>query len=595
MADFNVADASVATVLPKDAPLALIKSSTPDTWFYAPRAARISRDGADRPLFVVARNRRHAPGGGGFETLGGVFAAQLELAVPIPSEDDLKAWSSFIGTVASITPSQGLSRFYFQPMQLRSGIMSIQGADQYVTDPAALQNIKVGAGPTIPLTLELNKLGADTFAAGLQSHTGPILPVTASFSFKYDTIVPECHYHIHAYSDKVYNFFSLNAKATASYWGLVDASVDYSTTREKLISSGAIEITWVSKPDGFNNDMIKKLQDSIIDNWAKNVLAKIAEHPQCDPAVAPNPSGFFGGVSVAIKDRSYVESLNLDADVNLKDIVEETFSLSFVFGYQFNLLNAADFLLDVLDDNKLPVVINLGANARVRRYSGQFGYRKADGSFVANSIADVPGSNGGTLTGQIQFATTEPEPESTEVQLTVEWIDPDWDARQEKHIIKNGDSGAAYEFDPGDNIASLMLATDLEMADSGSIAILGYHSIMPDVNGTPAKVYSGSLILACQGTAGKLHTQLIQFPYLADTQNKVMLAWDLSFSKPDGTVLTKSGSSPVTQGAMFISRSVVTHAGTDTHVIPEEHWADMTAKGLIPVLLHARNFSSWTT
>src|ERR1700731_1826390 len=160
MDEFNVADASVATVLPKDSAMALIKGISPDTWFYAPRAARISRDGTDRPLFVVARNRRHVAGGGGFETLGGVFAAQLELAVPIPSEDDLKAWSLFIGTVASINPSPGLAHFYFQPMRLRSGVMSIQGADQYVKDPSVLANIPVGAGPTIPLTLELNALGA---------------------------------------------------------------------------------------------------------------------------------------------------------------------------------------------------------------------------------------------------------------------------------------------------------------------------------------------------------------------------------------------------------------------------------------------------
>jgi hypothetical protein len=551
MAEFNVADGSVATILKQGSPLALMKGYQPNTWFYAPRAAVITRtpDTAQRPLYMVVRNRRRLSGGQGFETIGGVFACQLELAVPIPSLEEQNEWTEHIRIVSSIRPV-GSNSFRFQPMRLRSGRLSIQGADQYVLDPARLRDIPIGASSTIPITLELNKLGADTFAAALSAPQGNGLPVTGFMQFQYDLVVPECHYKITANNRKVYDYFSVNVKARASYWGLVGAQTDIQRTREELVSSGGIVIEQVSAPAGFNNERIKQLENAIVDSWIKNVLNKIAEKPQMNPAEAPDPKGFFGGVSVSLKSYTEIQNLNLSAEVKYSTILPETYSLSYVFGPLLGQGNPRDHLLDVNEDNKLPIVINLCKDERIHRYTGQFGYRKTDGTFVANALTDVRGAVGEVLTGAIQFAVGEPMPDKTEVQLSVDWNEADWEDRLEKHTVQNNDSGASFLFSPGNNIAKIKLVTDLEMADAGTISIINYKTQMPPFNGQPVKVYSGSLVLVGQGPTGTVKVEEIQFPYFAGTQNQSKLLWDVSITKPDGATVTKNGEESVTKSAI---------------------------------------------
>jgi hypothetical protein len=564
---FNVADGSVATILKEGTPLAVLKGYQENTWFFGPRAARISRTNPpdERPQFVVVRNRRQLPAGGGLETLGGVFASQIELDVPIPNVEEQNAWTEHIRLVSSISPT-GTNTFRFQPMRLRQGVMSIQGIDAYVDDPARYQNVSVGAGPTIPITLELNKLGADTFAAALQSDANEAaqLPVTAFLQFKYDMVVPRCHYRITADARKVYDFFSVNVKARASLWGLVGANADISRTREELVASGAIRIEQISAPEGLNEERIKQLESSIIDSWTKNILDKIAEKPEMNPSEAPDPGGFFGGISVTLKSFTEIQDISLSAEFDYSELAEETYSVSYVFGPLLNLGSPRDYLLDVTEDNKLPIVINLGKSLEVFRYSGQFGYRRQDGTYVANSITDVSGAQGGVLTGFIQFATTEPMPETTEVQLTVDFEDEGWLDRGERHRLTNGESGTSFVFSPGNNIARISIITDLERAAEDTVSIINYRSVLPDYEGNPVNVHSGAIIILGQGEAGeRVTSEEISFPYYSGTQSESKLAWDVTIQKPNGDVFTKSGEIPVTQSMLPLLGLTLTR-GTPT-------------------------------
>lgn len=554
MPDFNVADGSVGTTPNDNSPLSLIKGYLPNTWFYAPRAARIARskDRAQRPIFIVARNRIHEPNGQGLKTVGGIFAAQLELTVPIPTMETQNQWTELIKRDWHIVP-EGSNIFRFQPMRLRSGKMTISGVDQYVVDPSKLIDIPVSASSTIPVTLQLNALGADTFVAALKDrNTAMKLPVAVRLTFKYDMVVPNCHYKITADTKRVYDYFSVNAKARASYFGLVGGKADFSKTRQDLVNSGAIKIEQISPPDQLSNERIKQLEATIIDSWTKSILRAITNPPQNDPAVAPDPDGFFGGISVSMKVYKTVEKLNLSAEINYSQLAEETFDLSYVFGPQFANLNVADYLLDVEDDNKLPIVINLCRDEAIYRYSGQFGYRKQDGTFVSNSITNVDGKEGAILTGQIQFATNEPEPKTTDVQLSVDWNDRNWEDRTEKTVLTNGDSGAAYTFSPGNNIARIDIITDLEVLPPKTISVLRWHSSIPDYQGKPVKVYSGALYLLGKGDAGDIKVQTVEFPYYSDTQKDVKLVWTVKITKPDGTAITKSDEIPVTAGALEV-------------------------------------------
>jgi hypothetical protein len=136
--DFNVADGNVGPIYKEGSPLALIKGIQPDTWFYAPRAARIAKSEVTKlPLFLVARNRVHEANGQGLKTLGGLFAAQLDITVPELKLEELNQWSEHIKLATGITPQKSPS-FRVQPLRLRSGTMTITGVENYVENPKAL-------------------------------------------------------------------------------------------------------------------------------------------------------------------------------------------------------------------------------------------------------------------------------------------------------------------------------------------------------------------------------------------------------------------------------------------------------------------------
>ena len=168
------------------------------------------------------------------------------------------------------------------------------------------------------------------------------------------------------------------------------------------------------------------------------------------------------------------------------------------------------------------------------------------------------------MTGVIQFATTEPMPETTEVQLAVDFVEPNWQDRVERRRLTNNESGASYIFSPGYNIARIRIITDLERAEEDTISVINYRSVLPDYEGSPVKVYSGSIFLLGQGEAGqRITSEEISFPYYSGTQSESNLAWDVTIQKPNGDVFTKSGEIPVTQSALPLFGRVLTR-GTPT-------------------------------
>lgn len=546
--EFNVADGSIAILAMEKSPIALIKGSQLNTWFYAPRALRIARTSSDQPIFGITRNREHLPNGGGFKTLGGVFAAQLELGVPVPSSAEQSAWSDFVRKNSNLAIDN--NALGFQPLRLRDGFMTISGVDQYVRDPQRLVKVPLGASSTVGFSLELNELGADTFVNALSSPEALKLNLVVRCDFSYDAVMPECHYKIVANTQRTYDFFSANAKLRASFFGLAEDKIDFNIVREQMQAAGAVRIDWIGKPDGMGVDRIKQLETSIIQMWTQSTLQLLTEQPHNDPAAAPDPNGFFGGISVAMKSIEQVRNVELTAEVNFSQLISNTFTVSYVFAHQFQKLDPREYVLDVIDDNKLPILINLGRDPSVFRYQAQFGYRKDDGSFVAGALTDVGGGNGGILRGVLQFGTEEKEPESTEVRLIVDWENPDWDDRSEVFILKNGDSGASFEFSPGNNIARVSVATDFELLPAGAVAIINWRS-----EGSDEKIYSGALAILGTGATGKMQLHPIAFPYREGAQKSTRILWDFIVTLPDGRELSKQGTHEVTRGMLPFLRA----------------------------------------
>lgn len=564
MADFNLADGSVAVVVKDGSPVTLIKGYQPNTWFYAPRAPRIARDARERPIFTIVRSRRRLAGGQGLETVGGTFAAQLDLTIPVFTDQELQELTEFITAVSGIRPDVG-SSFTFQPLQLRDGSMSVLGVDPYVTDPTTLSNIRVGASSTIGVALNLTGSsdgipgGADVFQSALRnSNSSVILPLLINLTFEYDMVLPSCHYELTANNRLVYDFFSANVKARASYWGLVGGQTDLSYTRSELERTGAIKIRQISRPDGLNNDRIKQLEASLIDIFTKNVLAQIANKPKVDPASAPDPRGFFGGISVTLKSYTEIENLVLKAEFEFQEIVKVPYVMSYVFGPQFQQLDPGDYVLDVTTDNQLPIVIPIGGDPRVLKFSGQYGYRRDDGIFISDSIPDMPGEKGGALTGVIQFGQDEPMPEQVEVQYTVDWLNPDWEDRKETVTEKVNASGAGVKpWSPGNKIGKIQIVNDFEKFEDSTLSTISWQTQFDDPT---AKIYSGGSFILGQGAPGKIQSESIDFPIVGD-QSRAKFIIDVTVEKTDGTMLNKRFESPITQTPVTITRTKMTQQG----------------------------------
>jgi hypothetical protein len=538
--DFNIADGNVGVISKEGSPLAFVKGIQPNTWFYAPRAARIAKsDVTQKPLFIVARNRVHEAGGQGLKTLGGIFAAQLDITVPAPNLDEIGQWTEYLQRTTGMAPEGSSRGFRTQPLRLRSGTMTITGVESYVEDPKELINIPVGSSPSIPITLKLNALGADTFVSALKENNSVVLPMVASLTFKYDMVLPDCHYKITADTKRVFDYFSVNVKARASYFGLVGAKADISHTRQELEQTGAIKIEQISRPNSLNEERIKQLENSIVDAWTRKTLQQITNPPTMDPAVAADPKGFFGGVSVSMKSYKEVDSLVLSAEFNSQTVQEVDFSVSYVLGQEFMVLDVSSYLLDVLDDNKLPIVINLTECPEVNVYSGQYGYHKQDGSAVSAVITAVKGGEGAVLTGQVQYSTTEPRPDSVDIKLSVDWLNPNWADRVDQIQEEVSDSGVSYTFSPSNFMAKIDIITDLETLPQGSISVLSWRSQLENYKGRPVKVYSGAMYLLGKGEMGSPQTSEIKFPIRDTDQATGKLIWDIVITQPNATPIKK--------------------------------------------------------
>jgi hypothetical protein len=563
MTDFNFADGSVAVVVKDGSPVTLIKGYQDNTWFYAPRAARIARDGRDRPIFTIVRSRRRLPSGQGLVTAGGTFAAQLDLTIPILTEQDKKELTEFIILASGLRPDTGTS-FNFQPLQLREGRMSILGVDSYVKKPEAIAGIKVGASSSLGVSLDLTGSsdgipgGADVFYSALRnSNSSVILPLLVSLTYEYDMILPNCHYLLKANNKLIYDFFSGSYKDKFSYYGLVGGQSDLSFTRSELLKNGAITITQISRPDSLNDERIKQLEASLIDVFTKTVLAQIADKPKIEPASAPNPKGYFGGVSLQLKSYSEIQGLDLSAEYNFSEIVKVPYSMSYVFGPQFSQLDPLDYVLDITTDNQLPITINIGGDPRVLKYSGQYGYRREDGVFIANSISDLAGEKGGVLTGVVQFGTNEPKPQKVEVQYTVDWANPDWEDRKEVEELPVGDGGASTIWSPGVRMGKVQVANDFERYEESTFASISWQTSFDD---STAKIYSGGSFVLGQGPSGRLQIETIDFPYVGD-QSKALLVFDITVQKPDGLTLNKRIEAPITTSRILLSRAMMAQSG----------------------------------
>jgi len=508
--NFNLVDGTVAVATDPQMPFILFKGYNPDTWFYAPRWGRIAKGPDGEPAFLITKKVRNNPDGSK-TTVGGVLSFMVELVVELPGPDQLQKWTNLIKTLYNLQPTAGT--FSFQPLRLAPGKMNVSGLDMYAREGQPLKNIDVGASSSIGFAVELTPDGADHFAAMLGATPLPFPPqVSILFDFKYQYLVPQCVIQATGSKKKTYDYFSWNAKARASYFGLVNGSFDYQSVRADLRQSQALDVRVVGTPPAGVDQA--KLLDSIFDMFVKMEVGQWIQ-PDPKPVEAPAPGGFFGGVSVSMKSVNLSDSAQFDETLSFSGIMDNLHQVSFNFEQQVGQLDPRKHLFIEQDDIKLPFKLAIGNCDKVKLIAPSASYTTASGPQNVQCQA-VSGAEGGLTEGVIQF-TYPQRPTSAQVSLLVNFVAPFGPGYVFQQTQPVSDTGAAFLFEPDQFVQRTQIFFIMAMtaADPNSRALFKWEWTPPqDGNEARPKLSGYTLVsLPPNGDPNNIPTYEIEFPY----------------------------------------------------------------------------------
>jgi hypothetical protein len=565
--NFNLVDGTVSLATDAQMPFVLYKGTNRDTWFYAPRWGRIARNPDGEPAFLVTKKVRNNPDGSK-TTVGGILSFMVELVVELPTDAERERWTQLIRTLYNISPGSGA--FSFQPLRLSPGKMDISGLDTYAKPGQQLRGIDVGASSSIGLAIELTPDGADHFAALLGASPAPFPPqVAIMFTFRYQYLVPQCAIQATGFKKKAYDYFSWNAKARASYFGLVDGTVDYSSVRADLRQQEALDVHVVGTPPAGVD--LGRMLDSIFDTFVRTEVGQwIAPDPR--PAQASAPGGFFGGVSVAMKDVVLSDSARFDRRIDYSGISEGIHQVSFNFEQQLGAFSAAKHLFIEEDDIKLPFQVSISNSTLVKRVAAAASYTTTTGPRMVQCGA-VDGRDGGLREGIIQY-TWPNRPTSAQVALTVDFAAP-----HVGYVFHRtqpvSDTGAVFEFHPDQFVqrTRLFFVMAALVTDATSKALFKWEWTPPPGDGPARPPVSGYFLLAPDpaGLVGNLPTHDIEFPYhpddyIGEGTPRVRFALQGLTGEWRNRVLT--GSIALGENALAVDWDGLVTVGLDTLAVP---------------------------
>ncbi|MEX5301234.1 hypothetical protein [Kocuria sabuli] len=508
--NFNLVDGTVAVATDPDSAFILFKGNNRDTWFYAPRWGRIAKNKEQDPEFLVTKKVRNNPDGSK-TTIGGVLSFMVELVVELPDDAERERWAELIQNLYNLQPSAG--QFNFQPLRLAPGKMDIFGLDQYVTEGQPLKGIDVGAASSVAFAFELNADGADHFAAMLGAVPSPFPPqVAIMFTYSYQYMVPQCSIQATGFKKVVYDYFSSDAKARASYFGLVNGSFDRQTVRADLRRSQGLNVHVVGEPpEGVD---VNKLLDAIFDIYLKMEVGNWIE-PDPKPVEASKPGGFFGGVSYAMKSVNLSETAQFNQRLTFTGIEENVHQISFNFEQQLGDFSPENHLFIEQDDIKLPFKLAIGSSDKVQIVVPSASYTTPTGPQNVQCPA-VGGTTGGLTDGIIQFPWPH-QPTSAQINLIVDFVEgfgPGYQFEQTKPI---SDTGAAFYFQPDEFIqrTHLIFIMALTVTDLTSKALFKWEWTPPQTGENSRPKIAGFTIIApdLNGEINNLPTYDINFPY----------------------------------------------------------------------------------
>ena len=415
----------------------------PKKFYFAPQKGRLANRPDGEPDLIITKKVHNDPDGT-TTTEGGYISFQIDPGRETINDQTVQSWKDELKRLG-FPNSEGI---IFQPLSMTNGKMSVYGLDEYALPGQILKDIDIGMEGSISFVVKINAPGADHFDAMLGTDPSPFVPqVAIRCTADYRYYEQEYTFTATGNNYRMYQYFSLDAKARASYFGLFGGSAEYQRVRANLREVGALVITIVGDPpQGVDQ---QKLVDSTTDRWIKDKVGEWIDPTKVTPAEAPTPDGYFGGFSVSMKDIQLSEQSDFSITLTVSGIKKRQAELGFNFEQQIGSLSREKHFFLEQDDIKLPFVLRFGESDKVKRIIPSASYTTVDLG-PRNIEFDAVDGKGGVRgsKGYIQFSFPH-RPTSAQITCVVDFMDgfgPGYIFNETKLVT---DTGASFQFEPG--------------------------------------------------------------------------------------------------------------------------------------------------
>ncbi len=296
----------------------------PNQWYYVPSKIRLDtmKDATTKkeiPVFSLVKYQAKDPEDPQKLLEGGVMQCAVNLALPPGGLDQLK------GELAKHTGKK-TSEILLSPLSMVDAKLTVwgPGGEKLGDAPQAPDIAPAFANQSIPIQINLNKLGADFSDALVKSGGG--IPINITFSF--NGLTPKAGFKVTLDYDQTFKHLSTDSKARVSWnsWFCSgSAKADISTVRESLVTNKCLTIESISG-EHFTDEQIDKYMLPIIEKLQQEMFS-MQEPEKIDPAKAAEPdAGGRGivkvGVSFALKSVEKVKKGKTVISMNRQQIMK---------------------------------------------------------------------------------------------------------------------------------------------------------------------------------------------------------------------------------------------------------------------------------
>lgn len=324
LADGDTTDFTITVDGHKEHVTCIQDAIKPNQWFYVPSKIRLdtmmdATTRKDVPVFTLVKYQAKDPEDPEKLHEGGVIQCAVNLALPAGGLDQLK---EELAKHAGKKPAEIL----LSPLSMVDANLTVYGpgGEKMGEAPQAPDIAPAFANQSIPIQINLNKLGADFSDALVKAGGG--IPLNIVFSF--NGLTPKAGFKVTMDYDQTFKHLSTDSKARVSWnsWFCSgSAKADVSTVRENLVTNKCLTIESISG-EHFTDEQIDKYMLPIIEKLQQEMF-EMQEPEKIDPAKAAEPdSGGRGivkvGLSFALKSVEKVKKGKTVISMNRQQIMK---------------------------------------------------------------------------------------------------------------------------------------------------------------------------------------------------------------------------------------------------------------------------------